>query len=276
MAAPVLAHPTLVETSARADRAAQARAILARAEERTGTTRWSREPERPAGTAVEMVVPDEDAGVPGVPTIASVAETADPVVDRLDVPSVGPASDRSLPVDGRLAGLLPSGALDRGTTLVVSGSTSLLLGLVAEASRAGSWAAVVGMPAVGVLAAAQLGLDLDRLVLVPTPGPDAALVVGALLDGMDLVVVGPQAALVDVDRRRLSARARERSRVLLSTAPWPGASVVLTAGTSRWEGLDRGHGRLRSRLLWVQRDGRGAAARGRRVEVMVPLARRAG
>ncbi len=266
MATPVLAHPTLVGST---DRAARARAILARAEERTGTARWAQPaavPDAlPVGTPVEMLPQATDGG-----------RLVEVLVDAGEQPVGAVDQDRALPVDGRLAGLLPSGALDRGTTLVVSGSTSLLLGLVAEASRAGCWTAVVGMPAVGVLAAAQLGLDLERLVLVPAPGPDAALVVGALLDGMDLVVIGPQAALGDADRRRLSARARERSRVLLSTASWPGASVVLTAGASQWEGLDRGHGRLRSRRLWVQREGRGAAARGRRVEVEVPLARRAG
>ena len=233
-------------------RAARAQAILARAEDRTGTSRWVR--------PVRLEPVGDHADVSGGHAVAPEPR----------------AHEQVLPVAGWLAGLLPSHGLDRGTTLVVSGSTSLVLGLLAEASRTGSWVAVVGMPAVGVLAAAQIGLELERLVLVPAPGPDAALAVGALLDGMDVVVVGPQAALGDADRRRLSARARERSRVLLSTAPWPGASVVLTAGTSQWEGLERGHGRLRGRRLWVQRDGRGGAAQARPVELVVPLARRAG
>src|SRR5439155_174136 len=64
-----------------------------------------------------------------------------------------------------------------------AGATSLLLALIAAASRAGSWCAVVGVPALGVAAADGLGVALDRLALVPYPGPDWATVVAALLDG---------------------------------------------------------------------------------------------
>ncbi|WP_324536045.1 hypothetical protein [Actinotalea sp.] len=227
------------------DRAALARSILARAEERTGTSRWVRPVLLPqagddAGTADGAAAPHPDA------------------------------TALTLPVSGRLAGLLPSRGLDRGTTVVVAGSTSLVLGLLAEVSRAGGWVAVVGMPGLGVLAAAQLGLDLDRVVLVPDAGPDGPLVLAALLDGVDAVVVGPRVALTDADRRRLSARARERSAVLLPTTPWPGAAVVLTAGASRWEGVGRGDGRLRSRRLDVRRGGRGTAAQGWLGEVQLP------
>lgn len=228
------------------DRVAQARAILARAEERTGTSRWIR-PVRSSSAEADQV--------------AITSEVAHPQ-----------ALAQSLPVDAELARLLPSGALDRGATVVVAGSTSLVLALLVEASRAGSWVAVVGLPAIGVLAAHQLGLDLERVVLVPAPGPDGPLVVAALLDGVDAVVVGPQVALADGDRRRLSARARERSAVLLPTTPWPGANVVLTAEASHWEGLGRGSGRLHTRQLSVQRQGRGSAARGWRGEVTLPSA----
>jgi len=160
-------------------------------------------------------------------------------------------------------------SLDRGATLTVAGSTSLLLALLAEASATGSWVAMVGLPGVGVLAAAQLGLALERVVLVPDPGPDGPRVLAALLDGMDAVVVG-EVALTDSDRRRLSARARERSAVLLSTTPWPGASVAIHATVSRWGGVGRGDGRLRDGMLAVSRFGRGAAARGWSGEVVIP------
>ena len=89
----------------------------------------------------------------------------------------------------------------------MTGSTSLVLGLLAHASRHGGWVAVVGLPSVGLLAAHQIGLVLDRLVLVPDPGPDAPRVLAALVDGVDAVVAG-DVALLDSDRRRLSARAR--------------------------------------------------------------------
>lgn len=242
LATPVPARPGPAGT----DRAALARAVLSRAEERTGARRWVR----------PLLLPPAD-GVAAGP----LASAGQPHPDAIGL---------TLPVSGLLAGLLPSRGLDRGTTVVVAGSTSLVLGLLAEASRAGGWVAVVGMPGLGVLAAAQQGLDLDRLVLVPEAGPDGPLVVAALLDGVDAVVVGPRVALTDADRRRLSARARERSAVLLPTTPWPGAAVVLTAGDSRWEGVGRGDGRLRSRRLDVRRGGRGTAAQGWLGEVRLP------
>lgn len=247
-----------VRTSARTSeqRAALARAVLARAEQRTGTATWVRRPpaDRHAGTRTGDLA---DRGE--VPTSAA---------DARSVPlEVSP--ERLLPVHGSLAGLLPTGGLERGGTMVVGGSTSLVLALLAEASRAGSWAAFVGLPRVGVLAAHELGLDLARLVLVPVPGPDGPTVVAALLDGVDVVVVG-DVALTDADRRRLSARARERDAVLVSTTPWPGAHVTLTSEIARWEGLGRGEGRLRARRLTVRGGGRGAAARGWTTEVVVP------
>ncbi|GIJ00245.1 hypothetical protein Slu03_26220 [Sediminihabitans luteus] len=181
------------------------------------------------------------------------------------------ASARFWPVHPDLADLLPQGAVQRGTVLVVQGSTALLLALVAEASRAGAWTTMVGHARVGMVAAVDAGIDLERTALVPAPGPDAAAAVGALLDGVDVVVVGPEAALDDADRRRLLGRARERGSVLVAAQPWPGAHVVLTAGASTWAGVDHGAGWLRSRTLPVERAGRAGAARPRRFEVTLPL-----
>lgn len=253
------------------DRAARARAALARAEERTGTSGWVRPVRargtealvRPRGTTATLPVlapvPAATSADPSAPVRPSEVELSDPE-----------APERLLAVPDALAGLLPLGALQRGSTVVVAGSTSLVLGLLAEASRSGSWVALVGLPGVGVLAAHELGIALDRVVLVPDPGADGPTVVAALLDGVDVVVVGPGAALSDGDRRRLSARARERSSVLLPTTPWPGAHVVLTARAEEWQGLGRGHGRLRSRRLVVERQGRGSAARPVRAQVDLP------
>ncbi|MCL3861929.1 hypothetical protein [Actinotalea sp. K2] len=256
-----------------ADRAAFARAVLARAEERTGAGRrvvlaGQQQPTGPAAPASDRLV--DLALVTGAVTPVS---PPNPTAGQGTPPEIDPeAATRFLPVHSGVAGLLPSGALDRGTTVVVDGSTSLVLALIAAASQAGAWAAVVGLPEVGVLAAHQLGLVLDRVALVPSPGPDAPSVVAALIDGVDIVVLGPGVALGPADRRRLAARARERSAVLIPTAPWPGAHVVLTAEASRWEGLGRGHGRLRSRRLTVHRAGRGSATRPMRTEVVLPEA----
>lgn len=178
---------------------------------------------------------------------------------------------RLLPVHPGLASLLPESGLAAGTVLAVRGSSTLLLALLAEASRSGAWVAFVGTPDVGMLAAADAGVALGRTVLVPAPGPDAPAALAALLDGMDVVVVGPGAALLDADRRRLAARARERGAVLLAQASWPGAHVTLDARGGTWSGVDHGAGWLRRRTLRVRRTGRGAAARPVEIEVDVPL-----
>ena len=62
----------------------------------------------------------------------------------------------TLPLASSLADALPGG-LRRGQVVAVEGSTSLVLALVAEASKEGSWAAMIGMPHVGVVAAARRG-----------------------------------------------------------------------------------------------------------------------
>lgn len=271
------------------ERAALARAVLARAEHRTGA-RSVLTAERPAGepsraaAPVRVAVPEPTAkpvpaAVPGpapatmppphaalalVPAVDEERTTAVPRTSLL-------TSERPpLPVPPPLAGLLPDG-LRRGATTVVAGSTSLLLELLAHACAGGAWAAAVGMPALGLLAAAQAGLALDRLALVPRPGLEAATVVAALVDGIDVVVVGPDAALVDADRRRLSARARDRGAVLVATTPWPGASVVLDVEGGRWTGLDEGDGWLRAHEVRVVRSGRGSAGQVDAVDLVLPL-----
>lgn len=178
----------------------------------------------------------------------------------------------ALPVPAELTTLLPDG-LRRGGTVTVLGSTSLLLALLASACAGGAWAALVGQPTAGLLAAAEAGVALDRLAVVPAPGLDAPTVVAALLDGVDVVLVGPEAALTDADRRRLAARARERGSVLLTSAPWPGANVVLTAEQGRWSGVGAGDGRLRTHELRVVRTGRGSAAVPTTVDLALPLGR---
>lgn len=179
--------------------------------------------------------------------------------------------EKLLPVPDELADLLPSGGLQRGTAVVVDGSTSLLLALLSEASRTGAWTAMVGFPRLGILAAAEAGIDLGRVALVPSPGPDAAAAVAALLDGIDVVVVGPQAALTDADRRRLTSRARERGNLLVAAQPWAGAHVVLTVRDGTWSGTDHGAGYLRRRRLTVERSGRAGASRGIVRQVELPL-----
>ncbi|MET0414740.1 MAG: hypothetical protein ABW022_01800 [Actinoplanes sp.] len=185
---------------------------------------------------------------------------------------------RVLPVAPELSGLLPSRGLRRGSTVAVatgraapaSGGTSLLLALLAEASRSGSWCAVVGVPSFGAVAAAESGIALDRLALVPNPGPDWPTVVAALIDGVDLVVMAVPGPISGSVTSRLVARARQRGSVLVPFGEWSGADVTLRVTDGRWEGIGVGHGRLRRREVTVLARGRGAAARPKEVRLWMP------
>ncbi|HET7488555.1 MAG TPA: hypothetical protein VFJ85_11545 [Acidimicrobiales bacterium] len=180
------------------------------------------------------------------------------------------AGGRVLPVLPALAGLFPGEGLRRGSTVAVAGATSLVLALLAGPSAAGSWCAVVGLPTLGPAAAADVGVDLGRLALVPAPGGEWAAVAAALLDGLDVVVVRPPGRVRAADARRLAARARERGAVLVPLGPWDGADLHLSVARSTWHGLAEGSGHLTSRLLEVVAEGRGAAARPRRARLWLP------
>ncbi|MBO0900154.1 hypothetical protein J1G42_08840 [Cellulomonas sp. zg-ZUI222] len=272
------------------ERAARARAALVAAERRTGArTVLTGAPGVVAGGAQDAspgAVHDvRRDSVPGGPaTVHAAAPVASSVTSsvaqRHDEPVPEPGHRRTslltserppLPVPPALADLLPDG-LRRGATTSVLGSTSLALGVLAHACASGAWAVAVGQPRLGLLAAAQAGLDLARFALVPDPGADAALVLAALVDGIDVVLVGPDAPLAEADRRRLSARARERGAALVTTVPWPGAAVVLDAGPVRWSGVGDGDGRLRTCEVQVRRTGRGSAAVPTSADVVLPFA----
>ena len=188
------------------------------------------------------------------------------------------AGDQLLPVRPDLEELFPRRGLKRGSVVGVTngapGATSLALATVAAASQQGSWTAIVGLPAVGVLAAHEAGIDLARCALVPDPGPTWPTVVAALLDAIDVVVLVPPSsgrAVRAADARRLSSRARERGAVLVVVGSWPeGPDVRLRPSAATWTGLGDGHGALATRALEVVAGGRGAAARERRRTVVLP------
>ena len=184
----------------------------------------------------------------------------------------GRTGGRPLPVLPALEPLLPPGGLRRGSAVAVRGSASLLLALLAGPSREGAWCAVVGVPALGLVAAAETGIALERLALVPDPGPDWPAVAGALLDAMDVVVVAPRGRVLDGEVRRLAARARQRGAVLVpyGAVRWPGAELRLSVAAGRWEGLAEGSGLLRARRVVVRGEGRGSATRVRELRLWLP------
>jgi hypothetical protein len=167
----------------------------------------------------------------------------------------GARSSGSLPVLPALRELLPRGGLARGSVVAVAE-----FGLLCLALAAGAWCGIAGLPEAGVLAAAGLGLDAERTLLVPDLGPAWPQVVASLLDGCEIVLVRPPGQATAQIRKRLEAALRRGRGVLLVAGDWPGAQVRLRVGTRRWTGLGDGHGRLRACCAQVTADGRGQAA----------------
>jgi hypothetical protein len=208
--------------------------------------------------------------------LAGLVRRASDYADDATGPAGGQGIHRVLPVLPELSRMLPGRGLRRGSTIAVSagsrpaGSTSLMLALLVEASRSGSWCAVVGVPTFGAVAAAQAGIALDRLALVPYPGPEWPTVVAALIDGVDVVVTAVPTAISASIASRLVARARQRGCVLVPYGRWEGADVTLQVVHGMWEGLGQGRGRLRCRHLSISARGRGAASRPKEVKILMP------
>jgi len=200
-------------------------------------------------------------------------QAAAPELKNLARP-VSLARERTLPVLPALTDLLPEGGLRRGSTVAVSGATSLALALLAGPSQAGSWCAAVGLPSLGLVAAAEVGVALERFPLVARPGDEWPAVVAALVDAVDVVLVRLPRHVRNGDARRLVAKARDRGAVLVTTGGSSAiaADVRLSVASCTWEGLGNGHGLLRARRLDVVASGRGAAARERRVSLWLPAA----
>jgi hypothetical protein len=189
------------------------------------------------------------------------------------------AREQALPVTGHLGELLPLGALQRGTAVVVegargAGATSVAFSLVAAATAAGEWAAAVDVEGtLGLEAAATAGVILERFAVVRGASHDRwATTVAALLDGVTLVLAEVPPRVRVGDARRLVARARERGAVLVAVpvpgASWPGdAALRLVVEGGRWSGLAPGGGLLAERALRVGVSGKGAAARPRTAEL---------
>ncbi|HEX6392271.1 MAG TPA: hypothetical protein VFZ97_02445 [Acidimicrobiales bacterium] len=194
------------------------------------------------------------------------------------------AGTRKLEVEGALRGLFLSGGIQRGITVGVGstgvpGSVSLALAVTGSVMAGGScsWSAAVGFPSLGLAAAAELGVRLERFALVPAPGDGWPVVVASLLDGVDFVMLRPPARVRPPDARRLAARVRERGSVMLivETAEqqrWPESpDVRLYVESAEWVGLGAGHGNLRARKIEVSVGGRRVAGgRSRRVSLWLP------
>jgi len=171
-----------------------------------------------------------------------------------------------IPVPAALGEFLGAPGLRRGSTVVLqgvlgSGATSFALALLAGATTGGIWCAAVNLPALGLVAANELGVALDHLVLVPSPQQRLAGVVATLLDGCGVVLVAWPGRVGSAEARRLASRARERRCALIVLLPstevsrssplhWPEPpDVAVLFAPGRFSGIGHGVGRITAHLV---------------------------
>lgn len=196
-----------------------------------------------------------------------------------------PAEGGAVPVPECLRPLLPGGVLKRGTVVAVpprlasAGIASagyVELALLAGATAGGAWSAAIGHPSFGIAAAAGLGADLSKILLLDEPGERWADAVAILADAVDLILLHPPHRPTGEQLRRITNRiretARQRGTVLLVTGAWEGAHLNLHLRNPRWFGLGDGTGNLTGRRVTVASDGRAAHGRHREVDLWLPAA----
>jgi hypothetical protein len=148
------------------------------------------------------------------------------------------------PVSPGLDILFPHGGLRRGAVYDIDSSPSLLWALIAAATSSGTWCALVGMPDAGLAAAEGMGVNLDRLVLVPYPGDQWLSIVSSLIDVVGLVALGPAKPPSDRVLSSVLGRMREREATILARSGWPRTEATLSVSQHRWQGLGQGRGVL--------------------------------
>jgi hypothetical protein len=192
------------------------------------------------------------------------------LAERFPALTAVPASERTLPVHESLTDLLP--VLQRGSTVACNGraGVSLALALAAAPSGEGAWVGVAGLPELGLRAAADMGVELRRLVMV-NGDPPWVDVLAAMIDGFDVILIGQRVGrLAQGAVRRLQARVQTRGVVMLTVGvPALGADLQLTADDDQWVGLGDGHGVATGRRVLVELSGR-RMPRPRRATMWLP------
>lgn len=155
-------------------------------------------------------------------------------------------SDPAIGLPAGLDRLFPAGL---PSVTRISGSASLTFTLAAAVMGESGWAAFVGCDDVGWLAASESGVDLSRVITVPSLGASAADGVAACIDGFSVVVIG-DIRLGGGAQRSLMGRARANGTTIITSAPWPGAAVLDAHIGLAEIGLDG----LRHRDIRIRRD----------------------
>ncbi len=171
--------------------------------------------------------------------------------------------------------LLPSGGLQRGwTTRVEGGSTARALAwaLLGQVTTSGGWIAAVDVSGISLSAASEVGVAIERVLIVTSPNGAAwSATIGALIGSVDVIVFGsPKHRVQPREYRRMASRCRERGTVLVELSsgaePQLQYDVSFAVEPRHWQGLGQGFGRLQSRDVEVSASGRrlpGGVRRGR-------------
>lgn len=165
---------------------------------------------------------------------------------------------------GRVVGLVGSPGM---------GLTRLGLTMLAEPARHGPVAYVDVRGWLCPSAAWEAGIDPDRLVVVRCADPVTwGRVVAVLLDGLHGVFAEVPGRMREVHLRTLAATTRNRRTSLLLRPVQGGlpgwvTHLQLEGRRVRWEGTDRGHGRLGRRVLEMEASGKAMRGMERIIEV---------
>lgn len=193
------------------------------------------------------------------------------------------ANEDVVPLSSALQATFGLEGLRRGSTVLIqgekgTGATSLALALLARATSEGLWCSVVGPLDLGIVAGVELGVDLEHFVVVDTPRARVATVLGALVDGCDVVTLRLPLSLTRQEMIRLSARARQRRVLLLLVRDlrshanaWAEApEVTAVVHTSEFVGITDGGGRIAARRIVVETLHRRGGAVARPVTLWLP------
>ena len=177
------------------------------------------------------------------------------------VAPVSMALERTLPTPADCADLFAEGGLVRGRTLSTTGpaATTVMLRLVAAAVEAGGWMAVIDVPTLGLDAASELGIALERVVAIDTRDAGVwADVVAAAADGFEVLVTRVPGDVRPSTLRKVVTRLQQRGVVMMVVGdPGPLAcDGVIDTGHQVWAGVGAGWGRLEQRVVEVTATGR--------------------
>lgn len=212
--------------------------------------------------------------------------TASPLTDVLtalgeQVAPISFARERTLPLPPNLFEVFPERGLVRGRSVSCTGpaATSLALSLVSRAIAEGGWLALIDLPTIGLDAASEYGISLERIVSVDTiidtivdrGARRWADVVAAAADGFDVLMVRVPSDVSPTIMRKVMTRVQQRGVVVVVLGD-PGTMACdaeLSVDSAVWEGVLDGAGHLRKRTVTIRSGGRRVPGRCHR-DLLLP------